>query len=944
MTNNLYKSSLKIAHLNIHSVNNKIDELRHFIHSNNIDIMSLNETFLSEKKIIYIEDYNIIRQDRVNRKGGGVCLIVHKSIEYNRINTNEFKDIEHVTIIIKSIHNDKIAISSHYNPPDSKLNFDFLLFIQNLTANFILLGDLNAHHRLWGGTKINNSGSTVAKFLGRDNLNLLNLNNLTNTYQPVEKTGSIIDLAITTNYISQRVKDFEVTDELHSDHLTLVFTATCKGFSNASQTKARRKHKIRCFQSEKFLEELSTRLIQLKSEPPTTRAEIDNLANKLTKTIQDAHQVSSFEKEIILKNSPIFLPKDIISLIRKKRALNKQLQKGYDFLKKKELNFLSREIKNRIIEHKQKKWHSFCDSLNDFSVSDSKLWSKIQSIDRNTTQDRTCPKLLINDSLIHDESQVSEAFASNLEEVFTDNHDPQYNSEWLSKVNETANSCFINQADTIPYEVSIFELKELIKKIRGKGAPGPDGISNKIIKILPDRFLFYIKILFDASINLSHIPTAWKNANVVMIPKPQKNKQDINSYRPISLLNTISKLLEKVISSRLNNWLHSNNILADQQCGFRRNRSTKEHHLRLIQTCQQAFNRNQHVGVLFFDIEKAFDRVWINGLIFKLNRLKLPSYLGSWIVNYLSERSFQVKINNVLSSPKQIRAGVPQGSILGPTLFNIFFNDVCEHLKNVSFITDALYADDLAAWTASEHELTIEKTLQRVSNTIQDWSLTWRTKISTNKTIFTVFSRKASKKVIQLKFKNHTIREDPNPTFLGITFDKQLLFNKHTDTLVVRAERRLNMLASMKGKNWGMSPSLLIITYKVLIRSLFDYSSTALFNTTEKNIKRIKTIQNSAIRKAIYWPPHTTTSQMLIKANLSSIPERLSILSVKFLNKAIFYNNKIIVDLFENYINFYEINEGAIKNNKGKGINKTNLGKILDLPSEILNDKKLSLK
>jgi hypothetical protein len=269
---------------------------------------------------------------------------------------------------------------------------------------------------------------------------------------------------------------------------------------------------------------------------------------------------------------------------------------------------------------------------------------------------------------------------------------------------------------------------------------------------------------------------------------------------------------------------------------------------------------------------------------------------------------------------------------------------VCEHLKNVSFITDALYADDLAAWTASEHELTIEKTLQRVSNTIQDWSLTWRTKISTNKTIFTVFSRKASKKVIQLKFKNHTIREDPNPTFLGITFDKQLIFNKHTDTLVVRAERRLNMLASMKGKNWGMSPSLLIITYKVLIRSLFDYSSIALFNTTEKNIKRIKTIQNSAIRKAIYWPPHTTTSQMLIKANLSSIPERLSILSVKFLNKAIFYNNKIIVDLFENYINFYEINEGAIKNNKGKGISKTNFGKILDLPSEILNDKKLSLK
>ena len=939
-----YKNFLKISHLNIRSVINKVDELKHFIYSNNVDIMSLNETFLTNNKNLFIEDYNVIRHDRANRRGGGVCLIVHKSIEYNRINPIEYQNTEHVTITVKSIQNDSITISSYYNPPDCKVNLDFLLFLQNLTANFILLGDLNAHHRLWGGSKINNSGVSVAKFIENENLNLLNFLKLTNTYQPPGMNGSVIDLAITTNYISRKVKDFEVTDEIHSDHLTLVFIIACKGYSNALQKNARRKHKIRCFDSDKFLNELESKVKTIKIVPPTSRAEIDELATQLTQTINDAHQVSSFDKEILIKNNPIFLPKDIISLIRKKRALYKQLQKEHNLSKRKEFNFLSREIKNRIIEHKQKKWQNFCDSLNDHSVSDTKLWSKIQSIDLNSTRDGACPKLLINGSIIHEESKISEAFASNLEDVFTNNQDPNQNNDWITKVNEIAKKSFVEQGETAPYEVSVFELKDLIKKIRGRGAPGPDGISNKLIKILPDQFIYFLKILFDASISLSHIPLEWKNANVVMISKPQKNKQDINSYRPISLLNTLSKLLEKVIQNRLNSWLQSNNILANQQCGFRRNRSTKEHHLRLIQTCQQAFNRNQHVGALFFDIEKAFDRVWINGLIYKLSQLKVPNYLGLWLVNYLNERSFQVKLNQITSSRKQIRAGVPQGSILGPTLFNIFFNDICETIKNIPFISDALYADDLAAWTASEHELTIEKTLQRVSNSIYDWSLTWRTKISTNKTVFTVFSRKTSKRQIILKFDNQPIKYDPNPTFLGITFDKQLLFNKHTDSLVIRAQRRLNMLASMRGKTWGMSPYLLIITYKVLIRSLFDYSSTALFNTTDKSIKQVIKIQNQSIRKAFYWPPNTTTSQMLSKANLSPITERLSKLSVKFLNKAIFYNNRIIVDLLENYINFFDINEGAIKNKKGKGINKTNFGKILDLPTEILNDKKLSLK
>ena len=124
-----------------------------------------------------------------------------------------------------------------------------------------------------------------------------------------------------------------------------------------------------------------------------------------------------------------------------------------------------------------------------------------------------------------------------------------------------------------------------------------------------------------------------------MIPKPKKDHKNPDNYRPISLLNTLSKLFERVILNRLDEWIMKNNLISNVQSGFRRHRQTKDHLLRIIQTCQSSFNKNQKVGAVFIDIEKAFDSVWHSGLLFKLDKQKIPPYLGKLLSSYLKEAS-----------------------------------------------------------------------------------------------------------------------------------------------------------------------------------------------------------------------------------------------------------------------------------------------------------------
>ncbi|GFT71497.1 probable RNA-directed DNA polymerase from transposon X-element [Trichonephila clavipes] len=219
------------------------------------------------------------------------------------------------------------------------------------------------------------------------------------------------------------------------------------------------------------------------------------------------------------------------------------------------------------------------------------------------------------------------------------------------------------------------EIMDIILQLNNKKAPGKDGIKNIALKALPLNAITNITKIFNSCLQQNYFPQEWKHALITVIPKPGKDKKFPDNYRPISLISSLGKIFEKILLKHINNYCDENNIIPDFQHGFRSQTSTQHQLLRATNLIVNGFNSKTYTVGLFLDVKKAFDRMWHNGLIYKMILFKFPTYLIKIIHSYLDNRTFNVKLNNVLSSQRPILASTPQGSILSPALYNIYTSD-----------------------------------------------------------------------------------------------------------------------------------------------------------------------------------------------------------------------------------------------------------------------------
>jgi len=825
--------------------------------------------------------------------------------------------------------NSDLVVASYYCPPNSPIDAALLNHISNLHTNVIILGDLNAKHQSWGA-KTNEKGQKVIDFLDSSGFTIVNDTSQPTFAIPARRYSSVLDLAITSPPVTQIQSNFKIIKDFFlTDHYTLLFQI---------DSTIRNRHGTRTVTTinwEKFDSIAHSILTEI---PPchtiNSTAELDNFVDLLTTSVQRI--VTESSSTVTISNCPKFikLPRSIVNLIRLRSKLRRALKKRTATAEERNIfNRLTNDIHKAVAEHKENQWQDFCTSLNEYTPSDGKLWRKLASI--NSKNERKppstpCIRNPINNQLTSDPVEVANIFAEHLEDVFTPHDDPSFDAGFKERVDKCPRNPFAGQ-DIVINATSPVEVASILKGIRGTGAPGPDGITNRVLKRMPPIYAAILSPLINASMQLGHLPDCWKVATIVMIPKPGKDHELVNGYRPISLLNVTSKIAERVVKKRIEEWISSKsinsniNLLSKFQCGFRTKRQTKDQIFRLVQAGLEALNADKTLCAIFIDIAMAFDRVWHEGFIWLLKRHDIPAYLGAWLVNYLSKRNFSVRIGTALSLLKTILAGVPQGSVLGPLIFIIFFNGIVKRLNATQV---ALYADDIAAWCASSDFKEITKTLQDFLNDIQEWLSQWRVRLNIDKTNYFTITRAIKHNKINLTFDGTLIAYNEKPKFLGVTLDRALTFKYYVAELVIRCDKRLNMLRSIRGRDWGASQKLLLITYKALIRSLLDYASIVQLALNPTRIVKLDRIQREAARIITRSSIDTNIIDLYQQLNLDTVHERAQKMALKYWTQSM-TDSELIIELKQAYDVNPVYREGAECGAKPR---TTIIGAILDLP------------
>lgn len=900
-------ASFRVMHHNCRTTKHLPLYLAAYAHYYKLDIIALNETRLAPSKNFNIPSYTSHRKDRDTR-GGGCCLLVKQGIDADVIDLSDFPGAEAVAVSIPSPDGlEPLIVASIYNPPATPIHIKLLEHLAGLSRRVLIIGDLNSHHRMWLGRTDDANGKLIEEFI--DDHDFIIGNDNTFTRYPDNATGmpSIIDLAVISRDLYRQTKStwVDTTENFMSDHYPLHVE-----FAFKATTRKLEKHEVKIINWPKLLIQINSAFSILSKSTITNSELLEQRDAAVCSAMATAIHESTITKNIA-RNSPRALPPDILAKIEEKKLLLKVWQRSRHPADKAAVNKATAQVKRLIAEHTQASWRRACDELGALRASSTAYWKRLDKLSDEKPRLRRIHKLQLADgTTTSDPTAISERFATNLASVFQVFQGDDYNKDFYEETESEASSLFtsFNPGDEQPTDTA--EIAALLKDIRGRGAPGEDGISNLVLKSVPRECLQPIVDLVNASIRLSHVPARWKKAVVVMIPKKGKPPIDVNSHRPISLLSTMSKLCERVILRRFDKWQRP--LISKLQCGFTRQRSTNDQIMRLLQTGQAAINKNEKLGIVLIDFEKAFDKVWHAGLLHKLRTLNIPDYLGCWLKSYLAERTFAVRVGEAMSSTHPISAGVPQGSVLGPHLFNIYINDFVDailedsrHVRNeppncIESLGLALFADDATVWKASPSLKVIQERLQGALDAVSGWVSLWRQKVSVEKTVYTIIEHRGLISKIELSFTGKKLSYEAGPRFLGVHLDRTLSMKKQVDSIVAASKSHCNLLRRLSGKSWGVGTSLLIQTYQSLIRSRIDYCPFVALQTSKRQVKRLETIQSKAYRTATKWPRRETNVSMYSKYRVEPIIVRHRRLASNYLAKAT-RGSELIRDLVEHY-------------------------------------------
>ena len=364
--------------------------------------------------------------------------------------------------------------------------------------------------------------------------------------------------------------------------------------------------------------------------------------------------------------------------------------------------------------------------------------------------------------------------------------------------NKNRLTCIPSSNNTIFLDAtSPSEIQNLIKSLPNKRSSGYDNINNLVLKDISPAVIVPLSIIFNKSLNEGSFPNKMKLADTVPLFKG-KDRSIVDNYWPISLLITISKLLEKLMHKGLYSFLEQNKLIYNSQYGFRPRHSCKNAVSELLSVILKGCEMQKSRVAVFLDLSKAFDTLSHEILLQKLDRYGIRGIANEWFASYLSDRKMRCKCKfegcDEYSDDNHVEYGAPQGSFLGPLLFLVFTNDLYRHLENCGCI---LFADDTTIYMSHKNLNYLNHCLEHDLGIISNWFKANLLTLNANKTVAMQFlHRKSTGQIKSIMIDNTQLPFIRETKFLGIWLDEKLSWKPHIAKLINKLKRNIHLLAN----------------------------------------------------------------------------------------------------------------------------------------------------
>ena len=414
-------------------------------------------------------------------------------------------------------------------------------------------------------------------------------------------------------------------------------------------------------------------------------------------------------------------------------------------------------------------------------------------------------------------------------------------------------------------DLTMKELKAALAGIvKASVSEGPDQISYRMLRELPDPYLEVLLRIYRECWNTGQVPAEWKEATVCPIPKKKKPKTDVGSYRPIALTSHVGKVMERMIKQRLQYFMERNRVVPECQAGFRKRRGVADHLVKLSAHIRKALARRRTLYACFFDIKQAYDSVWHRKLLEKLQRVGMSGRMYYYIQSFLGGRSFRVRCGTTLSSKRFPDMGVPQGAVIAPLLFNIMIHDVNVAVEGPHTLT--AYADDVALWheprnvrRPSLDNFRARAALQQFQSSVDQVCHYMQSngfQLAATKTVFTVFAqnRVVGEQRLSISINGQKLFPSPSVKYLGVTFSSQGTYHEHVKAAVLKARSALNLMKQVSREPWASSPKLMVTLATALVRSRLLYGVEAFFGITQSQWQSLEQVYRQSVTSTSVRP------------------------------------------------------------------------------------------